>query len=86
MENLCAFFFFFLEGGGDFNVRPDLSHLPSFFSAAEWERNNRMLPDSEGGRATRVRKSERGKIELPLPHIGNINPSFERKERKKEDR
>lgn len=53
-----------------------------------------MLPDSQGGRGKegdgrqkkdpeRVRKTERGKIELPLPHIGNVNPSFNTHTQKK---
>lgn len=50
------------------------------------ERNNRMLPDSQGGRGREGRRErgrlKEGEIELPLPHIGNINPPYEKKKRR----
>lgn len=75
-----------LFGWGDFEVRPDLSHLPGFFcrkgsgttgccqtltgkGEEGKERESRKDPE-------RVKKTERGKTELPLPHTGNINPFF----------
>lgn len=77
VENLCLV-------GGDFHVRPDLSHLPGFFCCRKGSgttgcsQTHREGEEGKDGGRERGRLTE-GEIELPLPHIGNINPPYEKK-------
>lgn len=72
-----------LSGRGRFPRKTRFVTSARLFLLPKRERNNRMLPDSQGGRGRegwreRGRLKE-GEIELPLPHIGNINPPYEKK-------
>lgn len=82
-ENLCLL-------GADFHVRADLSHLPGFLCPAKSERNDWMEKRVAGEGSERERNGEheeakrgreRSEIEMPQPHIGNINPSFPQRKR-----
>lgn len=86
MENLCLV--------GPISTLDQICHICQAFSSgeerAEQQDANRLAGEGGGGEAGRMegaRKTEGGKIEMPLPHIGNINPPFrEYKKRKKGDR
>lgn len=67
-----------MSGWGDFDVRPDLSHLPGFL----------LLPKGSGTtgyyqthrrrkrrRGERGREGEKKSLKIELPHIENVNPS-----------
>lgn len=81
VENLCLV--------GPISTLDQICHICQAFSSgeerAEQQDANRLAGRERRGRGRmeRARKTEGGKIEMPLPHIGNINPSF-REYKKKE--
>lgn len=74
VENLCLV--------GPISTLDQICHICQAFSSGEERAEQQDATQLAGrerrgrGRMEGARKTEGGKIEMPLPHIGNINPPF----------